>query len=673
MESAKQKKDGKIGFLTGVAYGSGDMACSIVFGMISSLLVLFYTDYVGVSAALVGTVMLISRLFDGVSDFIMGWIVSKTKSKYGQSRPWIIRMAVPFCVCSVLLFTVPRTSTVLTVMYIFITYNLVNTVCYTAINLPYGSLSVMMTRDVHEREKLGAYRMAISPFGRIIAVSCSLPLIKLLGDNQRAWIMVMGLWSALALLLLIFCFVRCKETVEIKNRDEMSDIPLGKNVKALVVNPYFWSGAILWALEGMSYTVSGTMLPYYCKYIFGNDALYSPLYMIEQIVGIVVVMGCPFYAKYLAKNKLIIIGAVTVIVGQLLVLLNPASYQLCLLSCVTRAVGLSPLNGYVFVMIGDAVEYGEWKTHIRQESFVFAAGSVGAKVGMGLASAGLSGMMSAAGYVSSAGQAVTQPESAIASIRNLYIWAPVVIFALVIVVCALYKLDKMYPMIMKELSERESAKQKEDEDAYLENIEKDPEVTKNHVVITINRQYGSGGREIAKILAKKMEVPFYDREIVYKAAKEMENSVDIDKSYQTPEDQARGKDDWTYDIVPYYNKMYQQQSVTILKMAQKGSAVFLGRCADAILKDFPHHYSFFVYADDEFRKERSPQFYDGMSFKDMEKEEQTRERYYHYYTGRKWGALENYHLMINTSCIEIEDAADLILDYVKMHEKEQNE
>lgn len=129
-------KETKIGFLTRVAYGSGDVACNIVYGMISTLLVLFYTDYAGVPAYLAGLVMLISRIFDGVSDVVMGYIVSRTHSRFGQSRPWIIRMALPYAIGAVLLFTIPQTnSTVIQFLYIFITYNFVTTICYTAINV----------------------------------------------------------------------------------------------------------------------------------------------------------------------------------------------------------------------------------------------------------------------------------------------------------------------------------------------------------------------------------------------------------------------------------------------------------------------------------------------------------------------------------------------------------
>ena len=160
---------------TRLAYGCGDTACNIVFGMISTLLTLFYTDYAGVSVVTVGMVMLISRVFDGTSDVIMGFIVSRTNSKWGKARPWIIWMAVPYCISAIALFAVPQTSDSLQFWYIFITYNLCTTVLYTAINVPYGTLSTMMTRSSHERDLLSIFRMSMAPLGRIIAVTFTMP------------------------------------------------------------------------------------------------------------------------------------------------------------------------------------------------------------------------------------------------------------------------------------------------------------------------------------------------------------------------------------------------------------------------------------------------------------------------------------------------------------------
>ena len=125
-------------------------------------------------------------------------------------------------------------------------------------------------------------------------------------------------------------------------------------------------------------------------------------------------------------------------------------------SCIIRGLGLAPLNSIVFGFLGDVVEFGQWKNHIRQESLIFAGSSVGIKVGAGLTSAIITGLLSLSGYISSTSGVMEQPDSAIRMIINVYRFAPLVVWVSVIITLSLYKLDKMYPMIMKELTEREA-------------------------------------------------------------------------------------------------------------------------------------------------------------------------------------------------------------------------
>ena len=287
---SEKNNTASLGWGTRISYGLGDTACNIV---ITALLTLFYTDYCGIPVVTVGLVMLISRIFDGSSDVIMGIIVSKTKSKWGKARPWILWMSVPYVLCAVAMFCVPHSSTTVQFWYIFVTYNLCTTVCYTAINVPYGTLSTMMTRSSHERDLLSVVRMALSPIGKIIAVTFTMPVVKLFGNDQAAWVKVMSIWAAIAFLLLINCFVKCEETVHITARSE-EKIPVGRSLKALVTNQYFWAVLLLWMFQSTNQAIVGTILPYYCKYVFHNDSwMYSTLYLSETIVLIVFTFLCP--------------------------------------------------------------------------------------------------------------------------------------------------------------------------------------------------------------------------------------------------------------------------------------------------------------------------------------------------------------------------------------------
>lgn len=195
-----------------------------------------------------------------------------------------------------------------------------------------------------------------------------------------------------------------------------------------------------------------------------------------------------------------------------------------------------------------------------------------------------------------------------------------------------------------------------------------------NTLVTITRQYGSGGREVADILAKKMGVRRYDRKVVAMAAANMgeeHNFHDlIERSYNAPENCLGNLGDYAFERVPQHNRMYVEQAKVIIEIAKsEGSAVFLGRCADYILRDMPNTYSFFIYADDDFRKERAKVEYGGNSLAALDAEDKHRERYYAYYTGRVWGDPQNYDLMINTSKLTLEAAADVIIAYIERRQK----
>lgn len=184
------------------SYGCGDFGCNIIYTAMSAFLMLYYTDYAGVNALAVGTIMMVSRIFDGVSDIIMGVIVDRTKSRFGKARPWLLRMCIPFAVSGVLLFSVPTSwSATPKLVYVFITYNLVSTVIYTAINVPYSALNALMTQDPYERSVLSIFRNLLATAGTLTINICTLPLVEYFGDNASAWtktFCVLGLLAVIA-------------------------------------------------------------------------------------------------------------------------------------------------------------------------------------------------------------------------------------------------------------------------------------------------------------------------------------------------------------------------------------------------------------------------------------------------------------------------------------------
>ena len=182
-----EQKTTKISFWERFSYGCGDLGCNIIYSAMSAFLLFYYTDYVHISAGIVGTIMLVSRIFDGVTDLIMGVIVDRTKSKMGKCRPWILRMAIPFAIAGILLFSVPSgLGQTAKIAYIFITYNLVSSVIYTAINVPYATLNALITQDQYERSVLSIFRMILATTGTLIITNLTLPLVQAFGNNASA-------------------------------------------------------------------------------------------------------------------------------------------------------------------------------------------------------------------------------------------------------------------------------------------------------------------------------------------------------------------------------------------------------------------------------------------------------------------------------------------------------
>lgn len=436
-----------------ICYGLGDSACNVVYGLCSTLLTFFYTDYVGVSMATVGIVFLVTRFFDGISDIIMGFITDRTKSKWGKARPWILWMAVPYAVTFVLLFLIPANATeMVQAVYIFVTYNLVNTVVYTALNLPYSTMASLITRDEKSRASTQAWRIFCGPGGKMVVTVATLPLVNFFGGTQRSWVIVACIYAVVALMLLLICFFNIEERVVIKAA-EGKTFTVAQNLKALFSNQYWAICLGLWGVMVMMSTVSGTITTYYCKYTLGNEELYSMIYAAELIAQCVVVMIVPHFVMRFGKRNLTLAGILLVIVAQLVWMTSPVNVSVAMVSAVLRGIGVAPLWACVFPMIADSAEFGQWKTRVRQDGMIFSAASVGSKLGGGLASAGVGLLMDSVGYD---GLLATQSEGVLDMIYNICMYAPMMFSAIIIVLCLLYKLDKIYPQVIADLKERDA-------------------------------------------------------------------------------------------------------------------------------------------------------------------------------------------------------------------------
>ncbi|KHF39365.1 MFS transporter [Halalkalibacter okhensis] len=453
IESAgKQSIPGeKIKLSERIGYGMGDLASNFIWQAMSIFIVYFYTDVIGIAAGIVGSIMLFSRIFDGVSDVLMGYAIDKTKSKHGKARPWLLWLSIPFAVSAVLLFTVPDVSTTWQVIYIAITYNVVCLV-YTGLNVPYGTLNSLITQDQYQRSVLNVFRMSIALIGVLIVSNLTLPLATLFGGGQFGWVLTFLIFGSIGSTLFYVCFRTTAERVKPANKEQQNKaVPLKESLKTLSKNKYWGIATIFILMTYIFNALNSGAIIYYSQYILDNTLLVG---LVTTAYTVFILLGMVFVApitKRFGKRNAIIVGEIITIIGYLIMMIDLTNVVLILIGTIIRGIGKAPINGSMFALLGDTIEYGEWKTGIRNEGMVYSGGSMGIKVGSGLGAAMIGWVLALGGYV---GGSAIQSDSALLSIQALFIYIPLALTILMIILLLFYNLDKKYPQIIKDLQAR---------------------------------------------------------------------------------------------------------------------------------------------------------------------------------------------------------------------------
>ena len=290
-----------------LSYCFGDPALTLMYTMTSTLLIYFYTNVVGISAGAVGMIMLISRVFDGFSDVAMGTIIDRTHSKYGKARIWILRLAFPYAIAAVLLFTMPNIGDIGKIIYAFVTYNLMNTVVYTAISQPFHALGSLMTRDRRDRDTISNIRMMLSITASMIITAFTLPLINYVsgvtGHEQLSWILVTAGYSIVSVFVLLNTYASCTERVQAAPQNKKEDIPFWKSFKITFTNRYFLIALGLMITYTAYQVIIGTDLTYYCQYVLGDANLVMPLSSAEKICTIIGIALLPYAAAQVRQAQ----------------------------------------------------------------------------------------------------------------------------------------------------------------------------------------------------------------------------------------------------------------------------------------------------------------------------------------------------------------------------------
>ncbi|RUO79677.1 glycoside-pentoside-hexuronide (GPH):cation symporter [Pseudidiomarina taiwanensis] len=355
-----------------IAYGLGDTASNIIFQTVMLFLAFFYTDIFGLSPAAVGTMFIVVRLMDAITDPIMGWLADKVKTPQGQFRPFLVWLAVPFAGLSVLAFTTPDFSDTGKLIYAYITYALLM-LAYTAINIPYCALGGVLTGDPKQRVSIQSYRFVLGMLGGLIVTMLTLPMVEFFGQGDRAlgYQYTIAAMSAFGMLLFILCYAGTRERVPAPSE---KSVGLRVCLNLLWRNQAFKQLALAAFFVLIAIAVKNTLAIYYVTYYLDRGDLvtwFITLGMIGNIVGCAVAFKLTqFIEKVTAYKALQIVAALLSIAAYWI-----GSGQLIAAFVVYFLWGfaLQMATPLLWAKIADVVDYGEYRTGQRNTGLIYSA------------------------------------------------------------------------------------------------------------------------------------------------------------------------------------------------------------------------------------------------------------------------------------------------------------
>ena len=442
----------KLPLVSRLSYSLTDGCGNLLYCIIGSYLLYFYTDVYGLSIAATGAILLMTRLLDAVDAPVWGFIVDHTKTKYGQSRPYFLWLSIPFAVFMWLTFTTPNLSGTAKVVYAVVTYILAG-VTYTGIQTAITAILPNLTSRLGERIILNTFRMTGGAVGAFICMTFTLPLVEYFGggNKQLGFSITVAFFGIIAASLLIFAFKNLKEV----NTERLKRIPIKDSVKAIkgnwpwilivTANLIFWIGL----------TIRQSTVVYYCQYYLNDKSMIALLNGMITI-GVIGTLLIPFFVKYLHKYGVMIGGLIILIIAHVALFFVDTNINLLIAIWIFSAFGHFIACSMPFAMLSDTVDFGEWKTGIRAAGFLTAIGSAFCiKAGSGIGGFIPAMFLNMFGYIPNQ----IQSSSSILGIKLIFTLIPALVFALGIIPLLFYrKYEANENKVALDLAERNNLK-----------------------------------------------------------------------------------------------------------------------------------------------------------------------------------------------------------------------
>ena len=430
----------KVPFISKLAYGMGDVGCNFSWMFVGIFLMIFYTDVFGISMSAVATLMLFSRFWDAINDPIIGGLSDKTHTRWGRYRPWLLFAAPLTALVLILTFWAhPDWSQTHKIIYMAVTYCIL-VLGYTCVNIPYGTLCGAMTQNMTERAQINTSRSVSAMIAIGIINIITIPLIEWLGNGnaRQGYLLIAILYGTIFAVCHIFCFAKTKEVVEVPVAQK---IPLRLQLQAVAKNKPYLLALLGQVLFGFILYGRNADLLYYFTYV-ENDAVLFTYYSMAIIIPSIIGAACFPKVFQLTSNKgwaasVFAFGTGITIIA--LFFFSPVTSPIPFyLFAALSQFFFSGFNTAIYAIIPDCVEYGEWRTGIRNDGFQYAFISLGNKIGMALGTALLALSLGWAGYEAN----TTQNEAVVAIMRHSFSTIPGILWVVTALALFFYKLDK---------------------------------------------------------------------------------------------------------------------------------------------------------------------------------------------------------------------------------------
>lgn len=440
-----------------VGYGSGDIAGNVVYAFLSSFVMIYLTNTIGLSAGIVGTLIAVSKLFDGFTDIFFGTMIDKTHIKLGKARPWMLYGYVGCAVTLAAIFAIPvYWGQTAQYAWFFIAYTLLNGVFYTANNIAYSALTSLVTKNSKERVQMGSYRFIFAFSTSLLIQSVTIGLVAKCGGGAAAWRTVAIIYAVIGLIINTVSALSVKEIPEeelneaAEREQKEEKYGLVEALKLLVTNKFYLMICGVYILQQLYGAMINAGI-YYMTYVLKNENLYGVFSWATNIPLIIALIFTPtLVGRWKGMYKLNLRGYMIAVIGRALVAVAGymGSVPLMLAFTALAALGQGPWQGDMNAVIASCSEYTFLTKGKRVDGTMYSCTSLGVKLGGGLGTAIAGWLLEFSGFN---GKMAVQPESCINMLHIMYLWLPLVIDVIILLVLSRMKVEETNVKIKAEM------------------------------------------------------------------------------------------------------------------------------------------------------------------------------------------------------------------------------